>query len=101
MTAGKNHDHERGTDCQRGQRTGTVADDGAPNGQNQEKGSDEFSEVLVHICLQVLCFRLWDSECRGGRDSSDRRTISTTLIASENVQLLWQIGFGLSSLKEL
>jgi hypothetical protein len=48
MAARKNHHHERGTDCQRGERTGTVADDRAPNGQNQKKGPDKFSDVLVH-----------------------------------------------------
>jgi hypothetical protein len=48
MTARKDHHHERGTDCQRGEGTGTVADDRAPNCQNQEKGPDEFSEVFVH-----------------------------------------------------
>jgi hypothetical protein len=37
MPARKNHHHERGTDCQRGERTGTLADDRAPNGQNQKK----------------------------------------------------------------
>jgi hypothetical protein len=48
MTAGKNHHHKRGTDCQRRKRTRPMADDGAPNGQHQEKGSDEFSDVLIH-----------------------------------------------------
>jgi hypothetical protein len=48
MTARKNHHHERGTYRQRGKRTGAAADDRAPNGQNQEEGPDEFSEVLVH-----------------------------------------------------
>jgi hypothetical protein len=48
MSTGKNHDHERRTNCQRGERTGTVAGDGAPDGQNQEKGSNKFSDVLMH-----------------------------------------------------
>src|ERR1700692_4471497 len=48
MTARKDHHHKRGTDCQRGERTGTLADDRAPNCQNQEEGSDKFSHVLLH-----------------------------------------------------
>jgi hypothetical protein len=55
MPARENHDHERGTDCQRGDRTGTVADDRAPNCQNQEKGPDEFSDVLVHDLHSFIC----------------------------------------------
>src|SRR4029077_21246644 len=37
MPARKNHHHERGTDRQRGERTSTATDHGAPNGQNQKK----------------------------------------------------------------
>jgi hypothetical protein len=48
MPARKNHHHERGTDGQWGERTGAVADDSAPNRQNQEKGPDKFSDVLSH-----------------------------------------------------
>ena len=48
MPACKNHHHERGTDCQWGERTGALTDDRAPNGQNQKEGPDKFSDVLLH-----------------------------------------------------
>jgi hypothetical protein len=54
MTTRKNHHHERGTDRQRSERTGALADDCTPNSQNQEKGSDEFSDVLVHDLPPVI-----------------------------------------------
>jgi hypothetical protein len=48
MPTRENHHHERGTNRQRGERTCTRADDRAPNGQNEEKGPNKFSDVFVH-----------------------------------------------------
>jgi hypothetical protein len=48
MPAGKDHYRERGADREWGERTGAVADDRAPDSQNQEKRPDEFSKVFVH-----------------------------------------------------
>src|ERR1700689_1357755 len=79
MTARENHHHKRGTDCQRGERSGAVADDRAPNCQNQEKGPNEFSEVLVHELPR------FDS-----RLSRSRLTASRSFVAEALLQWLWQ-----------
>jgi hypothetical protein len=47
MTARKNHNHECGTDRERGERTCAVTDDGASNSQNEEKCTYEFNDVFV------------------------------------------------------
>jgi len=48
MAAGKDHDHERGADGQGRDNPSPAADDRATNGENQEEGSDQFSDVFIH-----------------------------------------------------
>src|SRR5258708_6034645 len=54
MPARKNYHHERGTDCQRRQRTATVADDRAPNCQNQKKVP---TNSATYVCINNLLRR--------------------------------------------
>jgi hypothetical protein len=48
MTSGKNHHHEGRADGERRNDAVTSIDDRTPDGEDQEKGTDKFHNILVH-----------------------------------------------------
>ena len=48
VASGKNHHHQGRADSERRDDAATTIDDCTPDGEHEEKGSDEFHNILVH-----------------------------------------------------
>lgn len=52
-----NHDHERATDRERRDDASRAGNDGAADGEDEEKSADKFCEVFFHFCFFGLVVR--------------------------------------------
>ncbi len=66
VSGSKDHDHERGTDRERGDDACRAGDDGAADSKNEKECADKFRDIFVHSVWVGVLERLHFHEHHGG-----------------------------------
>ena len=94
VTAGVDHDHQRGADGERRNHTRNGADYRATDSKNKEEGPDKFCDVFIHK-LEVLMVSLFPVWLQHQNDLSSRRPRAFGF-GTESIRMNPRSGYSLS-----